>query len=414
MRGRGRRLEFNLDYDLQVVGPRRDESPKVFHQLQANGTTELLEDLFFLDARSTYAQTNIDNTGRLASDNISLTGNRRDTFTYSVSPHARQRLGSFATVLARYTYDEVINEGDSVDSRSHRVNGALESGSRFERLGWRADYSRQRIENDDAISGDTKFERIDGTLRYRLTRQFSVFGNGGVENNEFETIMDETDGPFWRAGITWQPSRRTKVEGSYGERFFGRVAAFSINHRSRRTVWRASLDQDLTTTRERQLQRVLVQFVDPFGNPIVDPITGAPIAIPVDAETVTEEVFVRRRFQSSVTFQGNRTDVTLMGFQERRRFQRSGDEESVVGASAGVSRRLSRQNTIDVSGSWQQIDFRDEPREDTRWEGSARLSRQLGRSVNGALEYRYTNNDSNLAAQDFDENRLSAILSLIF
>ena len=408
-RGEGRRVNVNLVYSPQAIIRTRDNTSDINHRLQADAAAELIKERIFFDFRSTVAQTNLTNTGRQTVDNISSTGNRVDTFTYSLSPYVRQRLGPFADALLRYTYDEVINSGDAFDSRSQSVDISITSGAEFTRFNWSTEYNRTHIENrDGGNQADVEFEKVEGTLRYRFNRQFSVFASGGVEDNEFESLQ-KNDGPFWGAGATWTPTSRTTFESSYGERFFGEFLTVSMRHRARRSIWSVNFDEDVTTTREIQLERVLIPFLDPFGNPIPDPLSGEPTGISIDTPTLTDEVIVRQRFEASVALEGRRTTVSLGGFHEDREFQRSGDTETARGVNATVSRQLSSRTSLNVLGGWQATDFQDGVREDTRWFSAVDIRRRFGRSVDGRLEYRRDEQDSNDAVNDFVEDRKSVV-----
>jgi len=416
LRGEGRRLSMNLDYNLQAIVTGQDAT-NINHQLQADGQSELVESLVFVDFSSRIAQRNAVNTGRQATTTVSDTGNLIDTFSYQVSPFVPLRFKSYADAELRYTFDQVLNEGSSVDSSSHQIDVTADSGSRFQRFGWGFDYNRQHVSNQDSATQDnTRFERVEGTVSYRLTGQFSVFATGGFDNNDFETQGGEDDsGPTWSVGGTWSPSRRTTLQATYGERFFGEFVTFSLQHRSRRTIWQASLTEDTTLTRTTQLQRVLIPLTDPFGNPILNPFTGTQIRIPLDFATPTDEVIVSRRFDGSVSFQGRRTTLTLSGFQEERDFRVSSeDDETVVGSSASLSRQLSRQTSVNLFGSWIATDFRADERDDTRWDVGLSVSRQLGPDLNGQLRYDRTQNNSGLDSDEFTENRVSALVSLSF
>jgi uncharacterized protein (PEP-CTERM system associated) len=414
VRGRGRRLQANLDYNMQAILIRRQNAPDVNHQLQANATAELVKDRAFLDAKALIYQSNITNTGRQATSNISVTGNTTTTYTYSISPHVQQRLGDVAVARGRYTFDQVINSGSSANSFSNRFDAELASGSDFTRLLWSAAYNRQYVNNQNTPQGNTRFETMEGTLRYLLTRHFSVFANGGRENNHFQSVENAIDGPFWRVGATWRPSRHTSVEGSYGKRFFGHVESFDIRHQMRRFVLESSYDESVTTVREYQLQQVLVPLTDAFGNPIVDPLSGVEIEIPIDQPTLTDEVVVSKLFQGSTTFQGRRTGVTLRGYHERRQYQSTGENEKVIGALARANRQLSPHTTLGALVNRQKIYYRTGDRVDTRWQGTTYLQHQFGVSLYGRLQYRYTKNNSNISTDEYHENRVTALVSWLF
>ncbi len=410
--GRGR-IQFDLDYRLQtfsIGGSGADRS--INHELQAAGTAELLEEMAFVDFRATVGQANITNTGRVSDENFSRTGNRTDVVTYSISPYLRHHLGNYADTELRYTRDDVTNDGVSADSSANAIDAEVVSGTRFARVPWSARYSRQKIDNSDGST--SKFQSVDGTARYLFTRKYGTFLTLGVDDNDFATSRSESDGFFWRLGGTWTPSPRTSLEVGYGEQFSGSSLSVDFSHRQRRTVWGVSYSEDVSTTREIQLERILVPLVDAFGDPIPIDETGTAILVPIDLETLTNEVLVRTRFEGSFAARGRRTNLNVTAFHEDRQFQLSGDEETVLGTRVSLDRQLSRRTRARASGSWQQTDFRDRIREDDRFDTRLDLTHQFGRNVNGSLSYAYTHQDSNDAASEFKENRVSASFSVIF
>src|SRR5690606_27218294 len=56
----------------------------------------------------------------------------------------------------------------------------------------------------------------------------------------------ETDGSSWSAGFGWSPGRRTSIEASMGERFFGSTYSLSARHRTRASNWNVRYVEDLS------------------------------------------------------------------------------------------------------------------------------------------------------------------------
>ncbi|RKZ33706.1 MAG: hypothetical protein DRQ37_08595, partial [Gammaproteobacteria bacterium] len=183
---------------------------------------------------------------------------------------------------------------------------------------------------------------------------------------------------------------------------------------SRRTAWTARYEEDTSTTSQVQLERQLISLVDAFGEPIVDPTSGANIAIPVNTATITDEVFVRRLFQGSVSARGRRTTASLNIFAERREFQLSGDEETVYGISANASRRLSPRTNLSASTSWQESEARATGLDSTRWDVGFAVNHRLGRDLSGTLNYLHVEQDSGAGGSDYSENRFTVGLDLLF
>lgn len=413
LNGKGPRFELDFLFDLQAtVYPSGNFDDEINPELQAAGTGALIEELLFVQVNSTITQNNADNTGRIASDNISQTGNRINTYTYSVSPFLRNRFGSFAESELRYVFDEVINEGDTLDSKAHGGRFQIDGGTRFARLPWQLFAEGQAVEFDDGTT--TSSGMAGSNVRYLINSKFSIFGGGGYEFNDFGSPEDD-DGLFWQVGSAWRPSSHTTVEGGFGRRFFGGNFFFTAEHESRRTVWRASFREEPTQTRDVDLQIQLVPLTDPFGDPVSDPLSRASRSqIRTDEANPTSEVFVSQRFDGSVAFRGRRTNVELTGFHEKRDFQITGDEETVFGASLAASRRLGRRLAVQMAGRWQVFDLRDGIQEDTRWEGSIGVTYTVARSIDSSIEYRYLTQESTNPEVEFDENRITASLTARF
>ena len=111
IRGAGARLSVNFDYvyELLYYG-RHTTATETFHTLQGNANAELIKSLFYVDARSTISQQNVDD-GITAADNLNATGNRDAVITTSISPYVNYSLGTYANAVARYTYDTVSSGG---------------------------------------------------------------------------------------------------------------------------------------------------------------------------------------------------------------------------------------------------------------------------------------------------------------
>lgn len=410
--GRGR-INFDLDYSLETFTIGGSSVPNSLnHQLQLSGTAEVVEQMIFVDFGSSVSQQNIANTGRVSDDNIADTGNRTDVITFTISPYIRHHLGNYADTEARWSYDNVINQDVSgSDSNAGRLSGSVTSGSYFGRLFWGLDWSREVIDNDDGT--ETKFGRFDASGGYQINRKFSVDASAGVDDNSFASSQGSIDGVRWRFGGTWTPTSRTAISAGYGSQFSGSSVSFDVTHRSRHTVWSASLLEDTSTTRDVQLGRELFPLFDAFGEPVFDD-TGTPILTPIDAETITNEVIVRNTFRGAMDWQRQRSDLGLTVFNEQRTFQVSGNEETVFGFGARAGHRLSRKTNVSVDTDWQLTELGSGGLDRTRWTTGVSLTHRFHRNLNGTFSYRYQDQSSDDPLNEFTENRATARVSLDF
>lgn len=403
VRGLGARIALGFNYNLELLYRARDERTDTNHQLAGDARTEVVRDWLYLDATTTFSQANlVDITS--GADNITDTPDRTDVLTYGLKPFISHRFTDLANVDIGYAFQGVDNQR-SFDSISQNVTAQIRSGTRFLRLPWVVTYDWQKI--DPSEGEQAQFQRIQGRLGYRLTDQLGVFGAGGYEDNDFTTTRSETSGFTWQAGAFWQPSRRTSLEGSYGERPFGGTYAIDFSYRQRRLVWQAGYDEDFTTVTQAELER---QFFL-----IEQPVTVQPGLAQVPLPSLTQDtVFLRKRFESSLAYVLRRGSIGIALFDERREFELTGEEQTVLGGEAALQRQLSRRMGLTLSGLAARTHFPEDGHEDILWSITARLARQFGRNVAGAVEYRRQERESDLPTNDYTENRVTLGLQVAF
>ena len=410
VRGSGGRINLNLAYDMQLTDYARNTAASTrSHRLQAGARADVIDQILSINFASSAGQQNTSNVGVLAQDASTAGGNTTQFFTYSVAPVGRHRLGSYADVVVNTNYSQVFNEGSvGSDSLSNRVT--ISSGRKFQRLGWSAAYRGNRISN--STGSTSEFRSGNATLSYRINRKWSVNGSTGAEFNDIQTSRSTADSITWAFGGSWTPTSRTSLQANYNHRFFGNAASFNLQHRARRMVFGASFSESATTSSTLQFERVLVPFVDEFGNEIIDPGSGTPILIAIDTPTITDEVIILRRFQGSLAWRGQRSTASMQVSNQLRNFEVSGDEESVFSVSARLSRTLSRGTSASLGANWQTSEFPG-ARSNSRWSVDVGLTHRLARTISGGLSLRHLRNTSD-TGRDVAESRAVASLNVGF
>lgn len=437
--GDARRLAFELNYSLQhLVHASNPELDDTFHRLFSSVNAELFEQLIFLDADTTLTQQNTTTTGRGAfsnfgpaatlddaDDNINVTGDREDVTTYRIAPYLRRRFGNFADAEVRFTYDDVAasdtnanivqsNASSSGDSQSSNYRAEMRSGSRYLRFPWALTYDNRQIDFD---SGETtEFEQIVGRFEYVYSPSIRLLGDLGHESNRFESRQPIEDTIIWNVGGRWTPSARTTLEATYGKRFFGNQYAVDLRHQTKRATWLLRYDEEQETVRDRQIERA----VSSRGTNIspVDPLTGGPVLPDGGIPTQTNEVFVTRLLSSGVIFQTERNQITFSVFDESRDFQSSGASQSLFGATAIWTRRMSPLTNLDASFGWTTTDGAQGLTSTSGSEDLINLRVQmhhwLGRSVLATIGYRRVELSSDAVESEFTENRIFGNLRMTF
>jgi uncharacterized protein (PEP-CTERM system associated) len=408
VRGEGKRIQVSFEYNLEGLRYHRDDSANAINQqAQFQGTAELWKDVAFVDTNLTHSQQNTNSLGVTAADNIATTGNSSDVTTLSISPYFRHHLGNLADTESRFTANSVTNDQNGVKSTSTSRTSQLmvNSGRKFARSPWNVTYRTERIENTDGSL--TRFRSLNGELRYRIDRHYGLVARLGHERNEFASSVSDQDGRSWSFGGTWTPTPRTNVEAGYGHRFFDHNYFLTAEHTMRRLRFSASYNEDVTTTRQIQLERILVPLVDDVGEPVFDPATGSQAEVPVDTVNATNEVLVQAAFAGSIAYSHRRIDATLSLFATERTFQVSRNVSTVSGARLRVSRRLSRVGTLTFNSSVQITEDSASNQEDTRVSADLRYSHRFGQTFRATAALAHVQQSSSVVTNEYDENRVT-------
>lgn len=432
----GGRLRLSLDYALQNLFYLGDsDRNQSNHRLQSNATADLIEDLLHLDARASISQVILDSTQKVALDNIGISGGRGDVRTYSLSPWLNAK-GPYVNSELRYSYGEIDYSGNAVsDGRDETINGNFSSGHRFSTMTWGLGFQRQELTRNNV----SRRESATAHVSYRIVRHLGFIVRGGYENNDQTITRYSPDGSYWSAGLHWQPSSRFALEATQGENDHqGRLTfrptlrtslsltyldravglrtgsswAGSFFHRTRRSNWSVNYIEEVTNNLLQIEKTTDNLVVDENGDPVFDKITHQPIYATL-LVPVNEEYF-RRNFMGTVTYGIGRSTLMLSGHSEWREYQLSLRTREEIGVNGSWAWRFAPRTTSRLFMEWRQTDFGDTPAKDQLMRGSIELRRSIGIGADGTIQYRYTDNTSQLGMRDYHENRITATFRQTF
>jgi uncharacterized protein (PEP-CTERM system associated) len=425
-----RRAQATLQYGLQGVARFGDDnSNDLYHNLSAIGKAELVEGFLFIDGSARISQELISLLGSPA-DASTNDSNRATVGTYSISPYIQKRLGTFANAQARYTASGAIFENDvAADSNANSFTAGLASGTRFNDLSWGLNYSIRQADNRNAV--DTTFESASATIGYALTRKFRVFGTLGEEWNDYLSAT-ETSGSFYSVGFGFAPSRRTSIEASAGERYFGNTYNLSARHRTRNTNWSASYVEDvsditqllgtsgtlynyLCPDAEGNLQLVLDW---PFSTPPAPSCIAFGVGTPGLVFDLRNGVFISKTLRAGVNWQIRRMSYSVNVSDSKRLYTANNAEDHTQTVGASATYKMTPQTTVISSLNLTRTTV-PEPlsvpaREDDLVSLSLGVNHQFADKLNGALTFRHSQRDSNAAASNYEENSIMASVNLRF
>lgn len=444
-----RRVQASLNYGLSGVARFGEgDSTDLNHRLGAVGKAELVEDFLFIDGSANISQELISLTGSPAGADIN-DSNRATVGTYSISPYIQQRLGTFANAQARYTVSGAIFENDvASDTSVNSFSAGLTSGTRFTDLSWALNYSIRKADNRDIA--DSTFERASATVGYALTRKFRVFGTYGQDWNEYvgnTGATSEFDGSFYNVGFGWAPNRRTNLEMSAGERYFGKTFSAAANYRTRQSRWNLRYTEDVSDISQQYLEQasrifwvcngVLVETTTVTNpNPAIcqGPISAGQLALAYQSLGVSlndliaaglvnigtaSGVFILKSLTAGVSWDVGRLGFGVSAQDTRRQYQLLNQgEDRVQGLTGTVSYRMSPHTTATGSMSLTRTQV-DNPntaisRDDDLMTLSLGVNHAFADKLNGALTFRHTERDSNVATGDYSENNITATVNMRF
>ena len=427
-----RRVRATLQYGLTgVTRIGEDQSDNLYHNLNAAGSAELVPDSVFIDGDARVSQELTSLLGSPAAATVNDV-NRTTTGSYSVSPYVRHRFGTFADFDARYTLSGVLFGSNAFsDLLTNAFDTSLNSGTRFVDLSWGLDYYYRDVSarNVTVVNGSYTYERANLGLRYALTRTFRLIGNVGQEKINYEAATaTDLDHSTWSAGFDWAPSRRTSLEATMGERFFGNTYSLSANYRGRQSLWTASYVEDVNDISQATLTQGTL-YIYLCGNQFVRTpflIAPAPGCILVASQpglipSLSNGLYVGKTFTAGVNWGIRKISYSINAYDISRAYLLQNNlEDHSQGVNGSVHYRLSpltdlfgnvglTRNQIPAALSHLPID-----RDDDLLSFILGVNHQFGSRLRGALTAEHYRRNSNDPTAEYRENRLTATVNMSF
>ncbi|MEZ5591648.1 MAG: TIGR03016 family PEP-CTERM system-associated outer membrane protein [Gammaproteobacteria bacterium] len=446
----GSRLNLDLSYTMQnLFYAENSDDNTTNHELTADANAELMRKFLFLDVFGSYQQVLLSPEGTGGSDNTTITDNRTDAWTYSLSPYAVTRFGNLAAEL-RYTFEKVgyaESEAETAaasDTQSIFANLASDpSARRLSRVSdyrssgggsgsdnsqaaaaarqyannvqWSVTYARDQTDFKDDT--DDVFENIALDTSYRVGARTAFLAGLGYENNEFEQSdeLDKPEGLFWYTGVAWSPSRRTSLEATIGRRFYGTTYSLDVQHATRTISANIQYAEDFTTSSGTLLENQLTSgSASDSGDAFSDPVENPQSLLNVPLPGLSSDVFLRRRLTGEIAKQTAKSTFSVSAFGEKREFQSAASDEQVFGFAFVWDWRFASRTDSSLTAEWQRQEFDSDNREDDFWQVGLNINRRMSQRMNGYVDYRYGRRDSTEPEDDYTENVIAAGLQVQF
>jgi len=377
----GSRTNLDLYYQLQAINyAKNDDANTIYHQLYADMNMELSKEFLFLDLRATNSQSIISTAGKVPVDNITISGNRTNVATFSVSPYIEKNFSGNVNMLLRATFNKtkyddefVSNIGSDVENKTYNFSLNNTAKSNFS---WQLDYNRDEFSTN--VVAENFYEVKSMTLGYGQSSQLRPYAIVGDEDNSIYQSTLNSGGGFWSVGLDWNPTPRTAISASGGQRFYGDSKTFSWETQGRRLKLVVDYNEAVTSSATLFNRQSLGQIEgDGSSNDFVD---------------ISDTVFVSKKYTSSINYKKSKTTLTWRVFNEERSFISSGEIQKYQGSNLSLAWRIGARTTVKMSANWFKNKSESELSNNIIGLALAGL-RKMSNKVSAEIGYRYRDNE---------------------
>ena len=423
VRGTGRRLSLNFDYDPeQVFFAHTSDRNQLRQRFRGLTNAELIEQLLFFEANGSVNQQFTSNTGAIGGTTLTASRNLHTVQTYSLGPVLRNHLGTFADTETRYTYSMFqVDSSDLSDTSTNELSFVARSGRDFSTLAWTFTLDGSNSERTGGSSSTfrgTKTERRLAMLdtQYAINSNWSLLGGIGYEKFDDPTLIESPNGPTWNGGFQVRPNSISTFRFTAGQRYGGSNYNASLDYTmTPSTRFRGGYTQQFNTSQSLAVQNLGNLGVSQSGG-LINTQTGQPF-LPGDPRFgVTNSAFKQDRFSLGVEHSTPRNRYNLDIFDEVRDFQTELQNNTHSrGIILGFNRSLTPLLTFNLGASYSRSTFENQgDRQDDYYSATSGLSYRLSDTAEARLNYRHTARKSDAANSDIVEDFVAISLSKSF
>lgn len=419
--------DSNQDCNRGQLGNRQSLIPS----LRFAGDLEPIHDWLTLEADAFVGRNPIDPFAGSGVDNLSGRDNLNITYQYGAGAIVQRRLLENTEMRLRYHYDQQSNEVDLYgDSSEDLVEFDLGTDPARSRLstGIGGRYSKVTFEaNDQSPAFDNTLSSAEIKAALQFNSSWQVNARVGQEWNEFTSSRGDIDGAYWDAALRWTPNTRVKIEVGTGERFFGTTPRLDASYRHKRSEFTASYSRTLTFPRNLRAagggaDDPLNQGFDPNSDVGFGQFPNDPLAVSGQPTFIGNTPIINERLSVSYRFTGQRTTIRVSASDSRQLRTEDSGEADFTDVGMTFTRTLSSQISIHAHLGWSEREGRGLNTEiingnifngnsidqsSHTWRAGTGFSRRLGANTTVSFGYQFTRQASDIAVNEYDENRVT-------
>ena len=367
--------------------------------MYANANAEFIEKLFFLDLSATNFQTAITDATTIPQDNITLSDNRTNVTTTTISPYIQTRVSSKANLLLRYTLNNIKYDNiGQIQPDSENQSYVGEISSEESPVDWRLSYLRNEFNTN--LAETNYYEASSFTLYYNINPQLVPFTTIGKEKNKIINSSFDEGGTYWNIGLKWRPTPRTTFLVSHGQQFYGTSNEFTWMTKGRRTNIDIKYTEEVTNT-----GNVFAGRPPPVEAPPGSENEFIPISI---------RPYLRKRLDSNISYSYSKTNISWYGFNERRIFLIGEGEDKSYGTTINWDWTLTNKTSPRLSAGWQRIQSELPTQLDNELTNiDLSIVHVLSKRLVSSIRYRFQKQHSNYSQNDYDLNSINANITYV-
>ena len=413
----GNRASYRYFYGPSAVfyGGGYSELNQVFQVLQADAAVDLIDQYLGLRMTARANQVAIEpGERRVGFDALGNPNAFTQTASFTITPVIRLPIvrSDFATVQIepglnyQFTGD-TVGRNDSQGDFGSISRVRVRSGEMFSRFTWGATAESNVFNRDDS----TRYQTLIANLGYRITDQWQIQGLAGYDDGNYLS-QDDTRTPRWRITPVWTPSPNTSVGVGYGERYGGTDWYMSLRRRFTKATLSANYEVVLSDSRTELLNEDVVQFEDPFGDPVTNPAFNQDVDGTVTTGDLLPGTFVLERLRGVFAYRSGRNNFTWQLRRDERDYQAVNFDYSDMFSYMTLRRALDPRSSAALRFDvWNRQQDNDARADFTQYRASVLYTRRLSRKLQTAIRYSYTTRESDAPRQNYNENRIVLTLN---
>jgi len=379
IRGDSSNLNAELNYGARILNYQENsDANDIYHEYLANLLWTVVDDFFSIAAFTSNSQRSESVANVNPGNPYTISTNRTDLTTYEVTPQFTYSFGGFSNLLASGTYSRVNYANttvtdDRIDSRDYLFE--LTSGSSFRRADWGLAFNRIEY-NVDEDNREDYTENSFLNYGYPLYRDLSWFVGAGTEKVVIAGINVYEDDRIWDAGLDWNPSRRTNLRVSVGNRAFGDSSSFSFSRRGRQS--------EISITYDESITNLALQQLDFYNNS-----TTGSLSQDIRSSEDATELFVSKRTDLQFAFSSRNSTITAEIYNDNREYLSTSVEEVYRGTGVNWTRLLGQRATLQAGINYSELTFNQNSDKIRLFNFNTGISRPIYENMNFTANYSF-------------------------